>query len=129
MFRGSLWQHTLPRCWLPHCPRSHASGFVFAGWSRNPAAARAAVPSPCPPTTACFAGYPAPCSRMLIFTSCFIVYAAPQEVSAGPPAGFTLTESRGDTLMTLTKQHGGETITVDVMVNDQVGHWEGGWVG
>ncbi|KAL4427157.1 hypothetical protein ABPG77_001161 [Micractinium sp. CCAP 211/92] len=46
-------------------------------------------------------------------------YEQPPEVSAGPPAGFTLTESRGDTLMTLTKQHGGETVTVDVMVNDQ----------
>lgn len=48
-----------------------------------------------------------------------------QEVSAGPPAGFTLTEARGDTLMTLTKRHGGETVTIDVMVNDQVRGYEG----
>ncbi|KAL4459170.1 hypothetical protein ABPG75_014035 [Micractinium tetrahymenae] len=46
-------------------------------------------------------------------------YEQPPEVCAGPPAGFTLTESRGDTLMTLTKKHGAETVTVDVMVNDQ----------
>lgn len=46
-------------------------------------------------------------------------YEQPPEVSAGPPAGFTLTEARGDTLMTLTKRHGGETVTIDVMVNDQ----------
>ena len=42
-----------------------------------------------------------------------------QELAAGPPAPFTLTETRGDTLLTLTRQFGAETINVDVMVNDQ----------
>ena len=41
---------------------------------------------------------------------------AAQELAAGPPAGFTLTESKGDTLMSLSKQHGGERVTIDVMV-------------
>ena len=45
----------------------------------------------------------------------------PQEVASGPPAGFTLTETKGDTLLTLSKQHGQETVEVDVLVNEQVG--------
>lgn len=45
--------------------------------------------------------------------------AAAQELAAGPPAGFTLTESKGDTLMSLAKEHKGERVVVDVMVNDQ----------
>lgn len=43
-----------------------------------------------------------------------------QELAAGPPAGFTLTESKGDTLMSLSKDYRGEKVAVDVMVNDQV---------
>ncbi len=43
-----------------------------------------------------------------------------QELSGGPPAGFTLTESKGDTLMSLSKDFRGEKVAVDVMVNDQV---------
>jgi hypothetical protein len=46
-------------------------------------------------------------------------YKQPEELSGGPPAPFTLTESKGDTLMTLTRSYGSETISVDVMVNDQ----------
>lgn len=42
-----------------------------------------------------------------------------QELATGPPPPFTLTETRGDTLMTLSRQFGSETINVDVMVNDQ----------
>lgn len=52
----------------------------------------------------------------------------PQELSGGPPAGFTLTESQGDTLLTLSKDYRGETVTVDVLVNDQVGAGGGGVV-
>jgi hypothetical protein len=48
-----------------------------------------------------------------------------QELTAGPPGGFTLSDTDGDTLMTLTKSHGGEKVSVDVMVNEQVG-WVGG---
>lgn len=44
-----------------------------------------------------------------------------QELASGPPAGFELVETEGDTLLTLTKQQGGEVVRVDVMVNDQVG--------
>lgn len=43
-----------------------------------------------------------------------------QELSGGPPAGFTLTESKGDTLMSLSKDFRGEKVAVDIMVNDQV---------
>lgn len=46
-------------------------------------------------------------------------YEQPEELAAGPPAGFTLTESKGDTLMSLSKDFRGETLTVDIMVNDQ----------
>lgn len=46
-------------------------------------------------------------------------YEVPEELAAGPPAGFALTETRGDTLMSLAKEHGKERVTVDVMVNDQ----------
>ena len=46
-------------------------------------------------------------------------YKQPEELSGGPPAPFTLTESKGDTLMTLTRSYGSETISVDVMVNEQ----------
>ena len=43
-----------------------------------------------------------------------------QELAGGPPAPFTLTETRGDTLMTLTRSFGAdETVTIDVAVNDQ----------
>ena len=42
-----------------------------------------------------------------------------QELAGGPPSPFTLTETRGDTLMSLSGQFGNETINVDVMVNDQ----------
>lgn len=46
-------------------------------------------------------------------------YAQPEELAAGPPAGFSLTETDGDTLMSLSKEHKGERVTIDVMVNDQ----------
>eukprot|EP00890_Picochlorum_soloecismus_P002961 jgi/Picsp_1/3666/NSC_06503-R1_protein len=46
-------------------------------------------------------------------------YKQPEELLGGPPAPFTLTESKGDTLMTLTRSYGTETLSVDVMVNDQ----------
>ncbi|PSC74310.1 mitochondrial glyco [Micractinium conductrix] len=48
-------------------------------------------------------------------------YEQPPEVASGPPAGFTLTETKGDTLLTLSKQHGQETVEVDVLVNEQPG--------
>ena len=42
------------------------------------------------------------------------------ELAGGPPSPFTLTETRGDTLMSLSRQFGSnETINIDVMVNDQ----------
>ncbi|KAI3424056.1 hypothetical protein D9Q98_009419 [Chlorella vulgaris] len=46
-------------------------------------------------------------------------YAVPEELEAGPPAGFALSEADGDTLMSLTKKVDGEVVTVDVMVNEQ----------
>lgn len=47
-------------------------------------------------------------------------YTQPEELAGGPPSPFTLTETRGDTLMSLSRQFGSnETINIDVMVNDQ----------
>jgi hypothetical protein len=47
-------------------------------------------------------------------------YSQPEELAGGPPSPFTLTETRGDTLMSLSRQFGSnETINIDVMVNDQ----------
>ncbi|KAL0043316.1 hypothetical protein WJX79_001306 [Trebouxia sp. C0005] len=46
-------------------------------------------------------------------------YQPPEEVSAGPPENWQLTETPGDTHMTLTKKNGSETIHIDLMVNDQ----------
>ena len=47
-------------------------------------------------------------------------YVPEEEVQRGPPEPFTLTEAKGDTLMTLTRAYGnGETVMVDVMTNDQ----------
>jgi hypothetical protein len=44
-----------------------------------------------------------------------------QELSGGPPSPFTLTESRGDTLLTLrATRAGGETVEVDAWVSEQV---------
>jgi hypothetical protein len=47
-------------------------------------------------------------------------YQTPQDVQSGPPEPFSLTEVEGDTLMTLTRQYGDETVCVDIMVNDQL---------
>jgi hypothetical protein len=54
-------------------------------------------------------------------TSFFLSFSIfKQELAGGPPSPFTLTETRGDTLMSLSRQFGqNETINVDVMVNDQ----------
>ena len=47
-------------------------------------------------------------------------YEQPEELAQGPPEPFTLTETKGDTLLTLTRSYGSdETVMVDVMVNDQ----------
>mmetsp|Transcript_3217 Transcript_3217/g.6448 ORF Transcript_3217/g.6448 Transcript_3217/m.6448 type:complete len:275 (-) Transcript_3217:1152-1976(-) len=47
-------------------------------------------------------------------------YEPPEELAQGPPEPFTLTETKGDTLLTLTRSYGSdETVMVDVMVNDQ----------
>lgn len=46
--------------------------------------------------------------------------ACVQEVISGPPEGWQLTETPGDTHMTLKKTHGSEKIQIDLMVNDQV---------
>ena len=50
-----------------------------------------------------------------------LLAASPQELAAGPPSPFTLTESKGDTLMTLSRDYKGEKVTVELMGNDQVG--------
>ena len=42
-----------------------------------------------------------------------------QELGGGPPTPFTLTESKGDTLLTLTRAYGNEEVRVDVQCNDQ----------
>jgi len=43
-----------------------------------------------------------------------------QELAGGPPRPFTLTETRGDTIMSLSRSFGSEeTVTVDVMVDEQ----------
>lgn len=46
-------------------------------------------------------------------------YEQPEELAGGPPAPFTLTETKGDTLMTLAREYKGEQVAVEVMVNDQ----------
>lgn len=46
-------------------------------------------------------------------------YVQPEEIASGPPNGFTLTESSGDTLMTLSKNYKDEAVLVDIIVNDQ----------
>ncbi|KAL3146728.1 hypothetical protein ABBQ38_014715 [Trebouxia sp. C0009 RCD-2024] len=46
-------------------------------------------------------------------------YQPPEEVISGPPEGWQLTETPGDTHMTLKKTHGSEKIQIDLMVNDQ----------
>ena len=43
-----------------------------------------------------------------------------QEVSTGPPEAWQLTETPGDTHMTLSKTNGSEKLQIDLMVNDQV---------
>jgi ATP-dependent RNA helicase UAP56/SUB2/complement component 1 Q subcomponent-binding protein len=49
-------------------------------------------------------------------------YAAPAAVTGGPPAPFTLSEAPGDTMLTLSRSFGsGETVTVDLHVNNQPG--------
>ena len=47
-------------------------------------------------------------------------YLLPQEVANGPPEGWQLTETPGDTHMTLKKTSGSEKLQIDLMVNDQV---------
>lgn len=42
-------------------------------------------------------------------------------MAAGPPNGFVLTESQGDCLVTLTKENGNETITVELVAGSEVG--------
>lgn len=39
-----------------------------------------------------------------------------QEVAAGPPNPFQLTETNGDTHLSLTREYNGELISVDLMV-------------
>ncbi len=46
-------------------------------------------------------------------------YTRPEQVSGGPPAPFKLTESPGDTLITLSRSHNGEEINIDLHVNNQ----------
>ena len=43
-----------------------------------------------------------------------------QEVANGPPEPWQLTETAGDTHMTLTRSHGSEKLQIDLMVNNQV---------
>lgn len=45
----------------------------------------------------------------------------PQELAGGPPGGFKLEETAGDTQLSLTKIFKDEEISVDLMVNNQVG--------
>lgn len=46
-------------------------------------------------------------------------YQKPEEIAAGPPAPFKLTETPGDTLITLTRTFKDEEVTVDLHVNNQ----------
>lgn len=46
-------------------------------------------------------------------------YQKPEQISSGPPAPFKLTDTPGDTLLTLTRQYNGEEINVDLHVNNQ----------
>jgi hypothetical protein len=43
-----------------------------------------------------------------------------QEVVQGPPSPWKLSEHPKDTHMTLERSYNGETVQVDIMVNDQV---------
>ena len=47
-------------------------------------------------------------------------YLLLQEVATGPPEGWQLTETPGDTHLTLKKTQGSEKLQIDLMVNDQV---------
>ncbi|KAJ9527709.1 hypothetical protein QJQ45_025986 [Haematococcus lacustris] len=47
------------------------------------------------------------------------VYKAPEQVRSGPPAPFVLSEAPGDTMLTLTRTYQGETVSVDLHVNNQ----------
>lgn len=46
-------------------------------------------------------------------------YQRPAEVAGGPPAPFKLEESPGDTLLTLSRSFGAETVKIDLHVNNQ----------
>ncbi|KAL6784917.1 CGL104 [Auxenochlorella protothecoides x Auxenochlorella symbiontica] len=46
-------------------------------------------------------------------------YVQPEEVAGGLPNGFTLTESQGDCLVTLTKEHQGETVTIELIAGSE----------
>lgn len=47
------------------------------------------------------------------------VYVKPEAVARGPPAPFTLRENAGDTMLTLSRAYGAETVNVDLHVNNQ----------
>jgi hypothetical protein len=48
-------------------------------------------------------------------------YEKPDAIAGGPPAPFKLSEAPGDTMLTLTRSFdGGETVRVDLHVNNQV---------
>lgn len=51
---------------------------------------------------------------------CLITARHYQEVADGPPEPWQLTETPGDTHMTLKRSHGNEKLQIDVMVNNQV---------
>ncbi|GLI63410.1 hypothetical protein VaNZ11_006376 [Volvox africanus] len=46
-------------------------------------------------------------------------YVRPDQVSGGPPAPFKLTESPGDTLLSLSRTYKNEEISIDLHVNNQ----------
>lgn len=46
-------------------------------------------------------------------------YVKPDAIASGPPAPFTLSEAPGDTMLTLTRTYQGESISVDLHVNNQ----------
>ncbi|KAG1672917.1 hypothetical protein FOA52_012362 [Chlamydomonas sp. UWO 241] len=46
-------------------------------------------------------------------------YAKPKEIESGPPAPFTLSETTDDTLLKLTRSYKGETVSIDLHVNNQ----------
>lgn len=46
-------------------------------------------------------------------------YVKPEQIANGPPAPFKLTNTPGDTLLTLTRRYDGEEINVDLHVNNQ----------